>query len=105
MDHQEWFERFVYKLQLEEDILVTNPDHTYEEWKSIKIVLIRMATDLLPVLEKKIIRLVYDQGLSERQAASKLNISRAKLQRRKKRAIKMLTGAVLAKLALPRLPG
>jgi DNA-directed RNA polymerase specialized sigma subunit len=89
MDHQEWFEKYVKKLRFEEDCYISNPEALYEDWQALKITLLKMATDLLPGLEKRIINLIYSKGLSEREAAEKLNITRAKVQRKKKKAIKL----------------
>lgn len=100
MERQEWFERFVKKLRLEEDRYISEPEYFLEEWKTARIVFLSMTIDLLPHLEKRIVRLVYFEGHSERKAAKKLKISRAKLQRRKKKALNFLKKSALKHFSL-----
>ncbi|OGC36451.1 hypothetical protein A2311_03050 [candidate division WOR-1 bacterium RIFOXYB2_FULL_48_7] len=100
MDRQEWFEKYGSRIAFEEERYRANPQILFEEWKALRIILIKMATDQLPRLEKRIIILTHYYGFSERKVAEKLKISRARVQRKKKKAIKTLLKSDFARLLL-----
>jgi RNA polymerase sigma factor (sigma-70 family) len=77
-------------LRLEEDKAELRPSDFLEEWKVVKIALIRSAIRMLPKLERQVIRMVFYEGLTEERIAEKLKLSRSKVHRLKWKAVNKL---------------
>jgi DNA-directed RNA polymerase specialized sigma subunit len=101
MDHQEWRERYNRRLRLEEDRYVFNPLNLADDWRLIRLTMIKFAISLLPKAERQVAKLVFFDNLTEQQAARRLGISRIKAHRLKWRAIDKLFSSPLLKFVLP----
>lgn len=99
MDHQEWFERFKTKLSFDENRFYGEV-WVREEWKIIQSALVKMAIHMLPSLQRKIVNLIFFDGLTERKTAQKLKMDKTKVHRVKTKALKSLARSAFVKLAL-----
>ncbi len=101
MDHQEWFEKFNTRFRFDDG---RHYEGTLAEgdgkWRAIRSYLFNMAVHTLPPLEKKIVYLIFFRGYTEREVAKKLNTSKSKVHRTKKKALKSLAKSSFVKLAL-----
>ncbi|MGB9592294.1 MAG: sigma factor-like helix-turn-helix DNA-binding protein, partial [Candidatus Kryptoniota bacterium] len=79
MNHQEWFEKFQVKI-LAEEVLEQRVAEDYlhgqiwirEQWSIARYALLKMAIHQLPSIERKIVKLIFFEDLSEREVAEKL---------------------------------
>lgn len=101
MDHQEWHERYARRLRFEEERYVFNPLNLVDDWRLIRLTMIKFAVSLLPKSERQVARLVFFSSLTEQQAARRLGVSRIKVHRLKWRAIDRLFSSPLMKFVLP----
>ena len=99
MDRQEWFERFKANLHYEEDQFY---GHLWieERWKIIQFAFIKMSIHQLPSPERRVVKLIFFDGLSERDAAAAMKLPKTKVHRIKLSALKLLERSVYVKLAL-----
>ena len=106
-DRQSWFEnrRLSQYLDNVRTHYLDNPEIAIEDWKVIRMALIRLAMSKLDPLEKQITRRLNFDGLSEREVATELKLSSSKVHRVKWRAIKKLSDSIFLKLALAPFPG
>lgn len=96
---KERIEKFKANLHLEEEPVYS---HLWieERWKIVQIALIKMAFQLLPPVERRILTAVYFGGLSEIEVARKLNIPRAKVLQLEMKSLKSLAKSIYVKLAM-----
>lgn len=111
MDNQEWFERFKVKISSEETLekmVSVAEDRLHgqiwinEQWRIAQFALIKMALHMLPSLQRKVVKLIFFDDLSERKAARKLKITKTQVHRIKNKALKVLARSAFVKLAFSR---
>ena len=107
MNHQEWFEKFQVKI-LAEEVLEQRVAEDYlhgqiwirEQWSIARYALLKMAIHQLPSIERKIVKLIFFEDLSEREVAEKLKLSKTQIHRIKDKALRKLARSAFLKLAL-----
>lgn len=102
MEKQLWFEKYRTRLRLIEDRSILRPMEMLEEWKLVRLAMIRLALSLLPTQEKVIIKSIYFEGMTEEKVARKLCLSRLAVHRKKWRAVKKLLDSPFVRFTIPR---
>ncbi|OGB86792.1 hypothetical protein A3H38_04590 [candidate division WOR-1 bacterium RIFCSPLOWO2_02_FULL_46_20] len=99
MNHQEWFERLKSRLEADEPRVY---GHLWVEdrWTIIQVALIKMAIQMLPNLQRRIVELMFFNDLTDDKVARELKLSRTRVHYLKQKALKTLMRSNFVLLAM-----